>query len=1105
MPATDVRLLGPVEVTLDGRPLHLGPAKQRAVFAILALRANSVVAIDDLIEGLWGEQPPATAVKLIQLHVSQLRKVLAGSDAQLVTRSRAYELRLPADAVDVERVERLAEIAARGNGDAGAAREALALWRGTPLVDVIDEPFAAAEVRRLDDLRLRLTEQALGADLDAGRHDEVIGRLDDLVREHPLRERLHALRMRALYAAGRQAEALAAFREAREILIEEVGVEPGPELRELHEAMLRQDPALAPAQRPTAAPRPAARDASLRRRLVAAATVALVAGATAFAVTRLTGPDHLPGVGENAVGRIDTGEGGLVEQYRVGREPRAVAAGAGSVWIADALDGTVSRLEPGRDRIVTIPVGPDAVALAFGGGALWVAERGDRTVAQVSPSSNKVVRRIEIANAPSALAVGFGSVWVGSAVDQTVSQIDAGGTTATRRIRLGSPPTAIAAGAGAVWVTSEESGTLFRIEPRTGTVSRAIRVGNRPVGVAAGPSGVWVANRQDATVWRIDPRTDGVTDTIAVGRDPGPIAADGSDVWVASSGDARVARIDARARRRVATIGLASSPAGLALDGDSLWVAAQPAPARHRGGTLRVVMSPLGFDSLEANAYDAQGIQVLSLAYDGLVGYRRTGGTTFGPLVGNLAQDVPEPGSDGRTYVFKLRPGIRFSDGTLVRTDDFRASVENILRQIGDNIPSFFDAVIGARQCISAPRDCDLSRGVVTDERSRTITLRLTRPDPDLLHKLANPVAFVAQLDPAPQPGRLPPGTGPYSIVRFGRTTGAELVRNPHFRVWSQDARPDGLADRIRITTVEDPGATVPAVERGAADVVTLADPFGPYLPPAEIQRLANRYPDRLRTHATPALDFMWMNVRTAPFDDVRVRRALNYAVDRRAIAELEGGETLARAACDFIAPGHPGYAPSCRYTRDATRAGVWSAPDLERARALVARSGTAGTRVTVWVPEEKRRIGRYFVSLLKRLGYRSGLRVPGQYGDYRTLVADSRARAQIGIEGWAADLPRPADFTTPFLCARFIPRSIDNGNLGGFCDRVFERRIAAARAAQGHAADARWQAVYRRLAESAPAVALVNRRRAVFVSRRIGNYQHHPLFGVLLDQLWIR
>lgn len=1041
MPAIDVRLLGPVEATLDGRPLHLGAAKQRAVFAILALRANSVVAVDDLIEGLWGERPPATAVKLIQLHVSQLRKLLAGSDAQLVTRSRAYELRLPADAVDVERVERLAEIAARGNGDAGAAREALALWRDTPLVDVIDEPFAAAEVRRLDDLRLRLTEQALAADLDAGRHDEVIGRLDELVREHPLRERLHALRMRALYASGRQAEALAAFREAREILIEEVGVEPGPELRELHEAMLRQDPALAPAQRPTAAPLPAARDASLRRRLVAAAAVAVVAGAAAFAVTRLTGPDHLPGVDENAVGRIDTGEGGLVEQYRVGREPRAVAAGAGSVWIADALDGTVSRLEPERDRVVTIPVGPDAVALAFGGGALWVAERGDRTVAQVSPSSNKVVRRIEIANAPSALAVGFGSVWVGSAVDQTVSQIDAGGTTATRRIRLGSPPTAIAAGAGAVWVTSEESGTLFRIEPRTGTVSRAIRVGNRPVGVAAGPSGVWVANRQDATVWRIDPRTDSVTDTIAVGRDPGPIAADGSDVWVASSGDARVARIDARARRRVATIGLASSPAGLAVDGDDLWVAAQPAPARHRGGTLRVVMSPLGFDSLEANAYDAQGIQVLSLAYDGLVGYRRTGGTTFGPLVGNLAQDVPEPSSDGRTYVFKLRPGIRFSDGTLVRTDDFRASVENILRQIGDNIPSFFDAVIGARQCISAPRDCDLSRGVVTDERSRTITLRLTRPDPDLLHKLANPVAFVAQLDPAPQPGRLPPGTGPYSIVRFGRTTGAELVR----------------------------------------------------------------YPDRLRTHATPALDFMWMNVRTAPFDDVRVRRALNYAVDRRAIAELEGGETLARAACDFIAPGHPGYAPSCRYTRDATRAGVWSAPDLERARALVARSGTAGTRVTVWVPEEKRRIGRYFVSLLKRLGYRSGLRVPGQYGDYRTLVADSRARAQIGIEGWAADLPRPADFTTPFLCARFIPRSIDNGNLGGFCDRVFERRIAAARAAQGHAADARWQAVYRRLAESAPAVALVNRRRAVFVSRRIGNYQHHPLFGVLLDQLWIR
>ena len=247
------------------------------------------------------------------------------------------------------------------------------------------------------------------------------------------------------------------------------------------------------------------------------------------------------------------------------------------------------------------------------------------------------------------------------------------------------------------------------------------------------------------------------------------------------------------------------------------------------------------------------------------------------------------------------------------------------------------------------------------------------------------------------------------------------------------------------------------------------------------------------------------MNVRVAPFHDVRVRRAVNYAVDRRAVAELEGGETLSRPTCDFIAPGHPGYAPGCRYTRDATPAGVWSGPDVDRARALVRESGTAGLRVTVWMPSEKRRIGRYFVSLLRRLGYRSDLRTPGGYSAYRSLVADSSTRAQIGIDGWVSDLPRPSDFTTPFLCGGYTPRSSDNLNVPGFCDGVFERRIAAAKAAEGLRADARWQAVYSRLAQAAPAVPLLNRRSAVFTSRRIGNYQHHPLFGVLLDQLRIR
>src|SRR5919201_1983230 len=239
----DIRLLGPVEASLDGGPAPLGPRQQRAVLAMLALQLNRTVSTDRLIEGLWGERAPPSAPKLVQLYVSQLRKLLGG-EAEIVTRGRGYELRLAADRVDAARFEGLVAAAADGDGVAGRlAREALALWRGAALADVADEPFAAAEIRRLEELRLRATELALDADLAAGRHREVIGELDALVAEHPLSERLHAQRMLALYRSGRQAEALAAYRHARRVLVEEIGVEPGPELRRLHEAILLQDAA----------------------------------------------------------------------------------------------------------------------------------------------------------------------------------------------------------------------------------------------------------------------------------------------------------------------------------------------------------------------------------------------------------------------------------------------------------------------------------------------------------------------------------------------------------------------------------------------------------------------------------------------------------------------------------------------------------------------------------------------------------------------------------------------------------------------------------------------------------------------------------------------
>ncbi len=243
-----IRVLGPLEASVDDRPVAVGGAKQRAVLAMLGLEANRAVTADRLIEGLWGEHPPPSAAKMVQNYVWRLRKLLEDDGgAQILTRGRAYELRIDREYVDACRLERLVSEAARAAeaGEPGnAARAALALFRGEPLADVADEPFATAEIRRLDELRLTAAELAIDADLAAGRHQELVGEIDALLAQDPLRERVHGQRMLALYRCGRQAEALEAYRHARHTLVEEIGVEPSPELRRLHDAILRQDPAL---------------------------------------------------------------------------------------------------------------------------------------------------------------------------------------------------------------------------------------------------------------------------------------------------------------------------------------------------------------------------------------------------------------------------------------------------------------------------------------------------------------------------------------------------------------------------------------------------------------------------------------------------------------------------------------------------------------------------------------------------------------------------------------------------------------------------------------------------------------------------------------------
>jgi YVTN family beta-propeller protein len=323
-------------------------------------------------------------------------------------------------------------------------------------------------------------------------------------------------------------------------------------------------------------------------------------------------------------------------------------------------------------------------------------------------------------------------VRVVSSADGNVHRVELGRAHAARAIPVGVKVTAIAAGEGALWVASEEAGTVTRLNPRTGAIVAPVNVGNAPGALAVGEGAVWVVNRADGTVSRIDPDTNSVSWSVGVGPDPTAVAVGEGAAWVAGGEDGTVARVDPDGRRKAQRFKTGSSPSALAVSGGSVWTAAVAPEAAHRGGTLRAdipLTAPAIVPSnwLHEDGYFYYAWMVAGLAYDGLVAYRRVSGSAAGTLVGGLASRPPAPSRDGRTYVFTLRRGIRYSDGTPVSPGDFRASMERYLA-VSENFPPMFTGIVGAPRCIREPAHCDLSRGIESDTRARTITVHLTGP-----------------------------------------------------------------------------------------------------------------------------------------------------------------------------------------------------------------------------------------------------------------------------------------------------------------------------------------------------------------------------------------
>ncbi len=565
----EFRILGPVEVVDDGRTLPLGSGRQLALLAVLLLHANEVVSVDRLVDELWSDSAPPTAAKIVRNSASLLRKELGD---RIVTRPPGYLLRVEEGELDSERLEHAVE-----NGGLENLTSALALWRGTPLSEFAYEPFAQSEILRLEELRLSAVEARVDAQLALGLHERVIKELERLVQQHPLRERPYGQLMLALYRSGRQADALEVYQRARRNLDEQLGIEPGPALRELERKILNQDEAL---EGPTAVPIPATAASGPRRAMVlgVAAFVLVAVVAAAIAAAR-DSSDGLNEVRPNHVGVIDPETQTIVAAVPVGIRPGPVAAGSGSVWVANLEDRNLTRIDPiQRSPVAAVSLGDRTpTGLAVGAGAVWVAYGLRGELARVEPRFNRVARTIVVTDrSPTgSVAVGAGNVWAAFG-DSTLARIRPRSVRLSRSVLAGFIPVAVVVGSGSVWVVNSGDATVQRFSPFTfqeGAI-RTISVGGRPAAIAYGEAALWVTNRGDDTVTRIDPGTPGTID-IRVGDEPAAVAVGAGAVWVANSGDGTVSRIDPSTNMVAATIDVGNAPAGVAVADGLVWVAVQ--------------------------------------------------------------------------------------------------------------------------------------------------------------------------------------------------------------------------------------------------------------------------------------------------------------------------------------------------------------------------------------------------------------------------------------------------------------------------------------------------------------------------------------------------
>jgi peptide/nickel transport system substrate-binding protein len=530
------------------------------------------------------------------------------------------------------------------------------------------------------------------------------------------------------------------------------------------------------------------------------------------------------------------------------------------------------------------------------------------------------------------------------------------------------------------------------------------------------------------------------------------------------------------------------------------------AGAAKKGGTYTILANSAFGVADPAQNYTLQEWQLLIDTHDGLVQFQRVGGTAGTKIVPDLATSIPQPTDGGKTYVFHIRKGIKFSNGQTMKPSDFVTTFERQFTVPGPT--SFYSGIVGASKC--STKGCDLSQGVVANDSASTLTIHLTAADPEFIDKLALPFAYVVPASTSKKltGNNVPPGTGPYMWQSYNPNSQAVLVRNPYFHVWNAAAQPTGYPNKI----VEKYGQTisdeVTAVENNQADEVFDGD----VIPSDRLNELNSaKYASRVHVNPLTADWYFALNTKQPPFNNLKARQAINYAADRNAYVKIGGGPSLAVPTCQILPPNFPGYKPYCPYTSGSGTT-KWAGPDIAKAKQLVKESGTAGMKVVVnsGSDDTSKALGQQMVADMNKIGYKASLQLLSDSIQYPFVQnSNNSSKWNVAWSAWYQDYPAPSDFLNVLLgCGSIHPHSDASPNIAAFCDKSIQAQMDKAETmgqTDPAGANAIWTQVDHAMTDQAPWVDMFNPKQIDFLSSRVQGYQWNPQWYILIDQQWLK